>query len=462
MGCIEKVAVIGLDCADPILTFDRFIDELPVIRRLAESGTFGQLESCVPPITVPAWSCMAASQDPGTLGVYGFRNRADYSYEGLSIATSLSVRQPRLWDILGQRGRSVIVLGVPQTYPIVRPINGCMVTSFLTPSTESQYTYPPSLRQEIAEVVGDYVIDVEGFRTDDKGWLLKQIYQMTDKRFRLARHLVSSREWALFWMVEMGHDRMHHGFWQFMDREHHRYREGNEYESAIRDYYRHVDRTAIWIVSDHGAKRMDGGICLNDWLMEQGYLRLKQPISGPTRFSFEMVDWSRTVAWGEGGYYGRCFLNVAGREPQGQVPASQYEAVRDELIAKIEAVPDHRGRPMGTRVYKPQGLYRQVNGVPPDLMVLFGDLHWRSVGRVGNAGLHTFENDTGPDDANHAMMGMYLYAHRSLRGQGRLDGARLYDVAPTILAMLGEPIPQWMCGRNLLEELPVGPVGEPA
>jgi predicted AlkP superfamily phosphohydrolase/phosphomutase len=470
---IDRVAIIGLDCADPVLTFERFIEELPTIRRLAEAGTFGNLQSCVPPITVPAWMCMACSQDPGTLGVYGFRNRADYSYDNLTIASSLAVREARLWELLGEAGKQAIILGVPQTYPITRPVNGCMVTSFLTPSLESEYTFPADLKAEIAQVVGPYMFDVKGFRTQNKRWLLEQIYEMTDKRFRLAKHLVGTRPWDLFWMVEMGHDRMHHGFWQFMDAQHHRYEPGNEFEHAIRDYYKHcdallgdlleamdLDATAVWVVSDHGAKRMEGGICFNDWLIQKGYLTLKQSPSGPTRFSYDMVDWSRTVAWGEGGYYARCFINLAGREPLGQVRAGAYEELRETLMGQIAAIPDAAGRPMATRVHKPQQIYRQVNGVAPDLVVLFGDLQWRSVGTVGNPAIHTFENDTGPDDANHALMGMYLFRHPSIPPGGRMDGATIYDVAPTVLTMLGQAIPAGMRGRSLVgpDRQPVGRV----
>ncbi len=75
-------------------------DELPVLSGLMERGAWGKLESCDPPITVPAWSCMMSSKDPGTLGFYGFRNRKDHSYDGLAFATSEKVRDDRLWDIL--------------------------------------------------------------------------------------------------------------------------------------------------------------------------------------------------------------------------------------------------------------------------------------------------------------------------------------------------------------------------
>ena len=108
-----------------------------------------------------------------------------------------------------------------------------------------------------------------------------------------------------------------------------------------------------------------------------------------------------------------------------------------------------KGRPMGTRAYKPQEIYAKVNGVAPDLVVIFGDLSWRSVGTIGNPSLHVFDNDTGPDDANHAQQGMYILAHPSLPARGRQQ-ASLYDVTPTSLKLLGQPLPPDLRGRPLI------------
>ncbi len=457
---IDKVAVIGLDCCEPSLVFDRWRGDLPNLSRLMQGGMHGYLESCLPPITVPAWTCMTTGKDPGTLGVYGFRNRRDHGYNGMRTATSLDVREPRLWDFLGRAGLKTIAVGVPQTFPIVRPPNGCMVTCFLTPTIESDYTHPPGLKREIAQLVGEYMVDVPEFRTDDKDRLKEQVYTMTDRRFKVCRHLLHTRPWDLFFMVEIGVDRIHHGFWRFMDPEHHGYTPGNPYEHVIHDYYVHVDgligqlleemdlaRTAVWVVSDHGSKRLEGGLCFNDWLIRQGLLVMKEPVTTPQPFRPENVDWSRTQVWGEGGYFGRCFINLEGREPAGTVPPARYEALRDELIEKLEALPGPDGRPLGTRVYKPETIYRAVNGVSPDLIVIFGDLRWRSVGTIGNPDIYTRENDTGPDDANHSQQGLYILSHRSLR-PGRRD-ASIYDVAPTILKMMGQPIPQGVGGAVL-------------
>ncbi len=456
----SRVLVIGLDCAAPQLVFDQWLDELPAIRGLTERGQFGILRSCDPPITVPAWSVMTSSRSPGALGFYGFRNRKDRSYDAMAFANSRSVRVPRVWDILSARGRDVIALGVPQTYP-VSPINGVMVSCFLTPDLNRQYTHPPEFAAEIEELVGEYMVDVRNFRTNDKETLLHDLEEMTVKRFKVAERLLETRPWDLFFMVEMATDRIHHGFWRFTDPTHRLYEPGNKYETAMLDYYKRLDEkigrllrfadddTAVLVVSDHGAKKIDGGICVNEWLRREGYLVLKEEPTEPTPLKPDMIDWSRTVAWGEGGYYCRLFMNVAGREPEGLVPADDYERVRSELKAKLEALGDENGEPIGTIAHRPEDLYEERNGIPPDLMVYFGDLYWRSIGQVGTGAIHVFENDTGPDDANHAHNGLYVLA-----GGGATPGPgpqrEIRDIAPTLLALLGEPVPPEMEGTSLV------------
>ena len=101
----RRVMVIGLDCAAPELIFDRWLDDLPNLKSICQSGLHGPLRSCDPPITVPAWSVMMSSKSPGRLGAYGFRNRADYSYDRYSIANSLAIKEDRLWDILSRNGK---------------------------------------------------------------------------------------------------------------------------------------------------------------------------------------------------------------------------------------------------------------------------------------------------------------------------------------------------------------------
>jgi predicted AlkP superfamily phosphohydrolase/phosphomutase len=462
MRSIDKVAIIGLDCGDPILVFDHWLADLPNLQRLTRAGLWGRFESCIPPITVPAWTCMASGKDPGTLGIYGFRNRSDWSYENLALATNVDVRQPRLWDHFARAGMESIIVGVPQTFPIVRPPRGAQVTCFLTPSTRSPFTHPPELKEELAARFGDYIIDAEGFKPDQKHALLDQIYRMAQQRFQISRHLLRTRPWNLFWMVEMGVDRLQHAFWHFCDSRHRLFRADSPFRNVIRDYYILIDRligelladldletTAVWVVSDHGAQRLEGGFCLNDWLIREGYLTLKSPLTARRRFDLGDVDWSRTRAWGDGGYTGQIFLNRAGREPQGIVPPHAVEPLRNELISRLTAVLDPTGNPMGNRLYRPEDIYAESRGCPPDLLLILGDLRWRSIGAVGHPDLFVFEADAGPDAANHASHGLYILSHPSIASR-RLD-ASLYDLVPTSLQLLAQPLPRGLRGRNLLE-----------
>jgi predicted AlkP superfamily phosphohydrolase/phosphomutase len=132
-----------------------------------------------------------------------------------------------------------------------------------------------------------------------------------------------------------------------------------------------------------------------------------------------------------------------------RLPA-ESEALRDELKARFEAIEDPNGINIGTKVFKPQEVYRQCNGVPPDLIVYFGDLFWRSVGTVGYDSIYTFENDTGPDDCNHAQYGIVIRYDPDAQekpGGRELSGLQLMDMAPTILQQLDVALPTDMQGR---------------
>jgi predicted AlkP superfamily phosphohydrolase/phosphomutase len=456
----KKVVVLGLDCAAPELVFDQFHDDLPTFSELMRGGTWGDLDSSIPCITVPAWTSMLSSRDPGAIGVYGFRNRADYSYNAMATADNRAVNVPRIWDVLGEADKRSIVVGVPQTYP-VRPLNGEMVSCFLTPNTESAFAYPAMLKQEVLTTTPGYMFDTRDFRTVDKAQLRQSLLDMTEMQFRVVERLLATHAWDYFMYVNIGVDRVHHGFWRYHDPQHRLHEPGSPYEHVIRDYYKRMDvqlkrileriddDTLVLIVSDHGAKRMDGGICINEWLWRNGWLALKTPPRDGEIVAVERadVDWSRTKAWASGGYYARVFLNVAHREPQGVIPPSEYEAARDALAAALQTIPDAEGQPLATTVYKPQEIYTQVNGVAPDLMVYFGDLHWRAVGGLGYGTHYTLENDTGPDDANHAQNGMFILYDPKSRARGRVAGYQLMDIAPTLLQRMGVKIPTEMQGR---------------
>lgn len=468
-----KICVLGLDCAAPEIIFGD--ERLVNLRRLMDAGVYGRLESVIPPITVPAWMSMSTSQDPGSLGVYGFRNRVDHSYDKLGFANSASIKALAIWDQLAREGKRSILVGVPPNYP-PRRINGISIGCFLTPdTTRNDFTHPASFKAKINDLVGEYPVDVKNFRTDRKDWLKDEIFKMSGKQWQIVHWLLENEEWDYFHFVDIGLDRMHHGFWNYFDEKHVQFQPGNPYQNAIPEYYLRLDEqigkalefldndTLVLVVSDHGAQRLDGGIAINQWLIREGLLVLREYPKTLTPFDKLNVDWTKTRVWSEGGYYARVFFNVQGREPDGVIPQNEYESFQNEIKARLEALPDERGNPLPSLVFKPKELYKSVRNVAPDLIVHFGGLYWRSIGSVGHPAIHVQENDTGPDGCNHAQYGMFILAAPNCPLSGEYEGARLLDIAPTLLDLAGYEIPDSMQGRSLvagMEKKPGGDSGE--
>jgi len=409
---------------------------------------------------------MTTGRDPGELGLYGFRNRRGHDYREMEIVNSSHVTVPRVWSYLEDAGMSSILLGIPQTYP-PKPHKGITVSGFPVPDSCTDFTYPPELSSELRSIAGDeYSSDIKDFRTKTKVSLLSDIYRMVESRFRVAGDFLLHRPWEFFMMVEIATDRLHHGFWKCLDADHRGYEPGSPYGNVIKDFYRYLDSrigsllallgddTTVMVVSDHGARSLVGGVCINEWLIRNGFLVLRQAPSVEMPLTSDLVDWSRTTAWSEGGYYARVFLNVKGREPDGIVEPSQYEALRGELATRLQQMTDETGAPLSNRVLKPEEIYHVCRNVPPDLIVYFDGLSRRSIGTVGHGEVLRPANSTGLDDANHDPQGIFISTRMSdLRGgirQGRrIQNASCLDITPTILREYGLPIPADLRGKAL-------------
>ncbi len=440
-----RLLLLGLDCVPPSIAFDRWADLLPNLGSLRREGLWGPLRSCFPPITVPAWTCMVSGRDPGELGLYGFRNRSD-GYD-LRVATSADVRVKRLWDRLGEAGHRVASLFVPLTSPPT-PLRGHMVSCFLTPGPTSPSTFPPQFQSELEARFGPYRMDVEGFRGGDLRRICEELHGMLGQHFAMARHTWRTHRPDFLMMVEMGPDRLHHALWHHMDPAHPDYREGNRWEAEAQRYYAALDAevgrfldevgddTTVIVASDHGARACLGGVAVNEWLAQRGLLRLRHRPAAPTPLR-EVVDWSRTAAWAEGGYYARVFLNIRGREPRGVVAPEQAPALLEDLAAGLVAM-----GPEGTRVFRPEELYGEVRGKPPELLAFFGDLAYRSVGTVGHGGVRVGAED----GCNHDWDGVFV-----MRGPGIRSGqvsAAIHDVGRTALGLFEVPADRRWRGRD--------------
>jgi predicted AlkP superfamily phosphohydrolase/phosphomutase len=443
---VKKVFVIGMDSAPPELLFGEFIDSLPNIKRLVSSSIHGAMRSTIPAITIPAWMCMATGKTPGELGLYGFRHRKDYSYDKMWIAHSLMVKEKAIWDYIAPK--KSILIGVPPSYP-PKPVNGWLVSCFITPDSSVNYTHPKEFKKEVESVVGEYIFDVP-FRKDDRDSIVEGVWEMTKKRFELIRYMIETKDWDYFEFVEIGLDRIHHAFWRYFDEGHHLHEKDSKYKNVIPNYYKLIDKeigktvkllddAAIAIVSDHGIKRMKGCFAINQWLIEEGLLKVKnKSILEKRGVKFEQldVDWGRTTAWAWGGYYARIFLNVKGREAKGTIKPSEYEKVREDIANAVKSIRGPDGEKWKTKVFYPEDIYPVCRGDKPDMLVYLDDLYWRSAGTLGYETPYLLENDTGPDDAVHSEFGVFSLKLPDA-DRGIEVTCSIYDFAPTILSLFG-------------------------
>jgi predicted AlkP superfamily phosphohydrolase/phosphomutase len=442
----RKLLLIGLDSASPDLVFNRFKNDLPNLSKLVENGLYGNLRSSMPPITVPAWMVMFTGQNPGKLGLYGFRHRKNNSYSDIWIANSRSVTEPKLWDYLERFDKKTCLFAIPPSYP--PPIvNGWSVGCFLTPSHKSEYTFPSSLKGDLENECGKYIPDLE-MRTGNLPVVKDQLFKMLENHTKMIKQLLTSKKWDFFAFNEIGVDRVHHAFWRFFDETHPQYEPNSPFQNVILEYYKAIDQfigelceivddeTYILVVSDHGVKAAHGAICINEWFIQEGFLTLKDEKGSPGRLKESQVDWNQTKAWGWGGYYSRVFLNVKGRENNGIIPQKDYQKELKHLQEKLLGITSPEGKKMKNLVIQPENFYDQVKRDYPDLMVVFDDLNWRISDVVGTKNLYSFEDHSTAGDAVHDWDGLFvLFDPKSQLTRGKTS-TTIENIAPTVYYLL--------------------------
>lgn len=457
---MSRVCIIGLDCLTPQLVFDQYLNHLPHIKELLTQSVWGPLKSSMPPITIPAWSAMVTGCDPGQLGIYGFRNRRDRSYTRRLLPSSLSLPVPTLWQLLTDHHRSSRILTVPQTYP-ARPLNGTLIAGFPVPDFNGAVSHPPELWGALRARHPAFQMDVEDFRHRAPREVYDEVVRMTNARFEVAQRWINAGDWDLFMMVEMGPDRLHHALWDLTQPDHPAYDADHPLAGAMLEYYRLLDShlgrlltelrddDLLLVVSDHGAQTLRGAFALNQWLVREGHLVLspEHPASGP--LLPHHVDWEKTRAFGDGGYVGRVYLNLQGREPRGCLLPEQAPGFVEELRRGLCELPGPEGGALNVQALSTEQAYGpSPRGVPPDLTLLIEDLSFRVLGTLGHPDLMVSQNDRGHDGANHAQHGIVIAKSPGLPPQKRAD-LSLYDIAPTVLRHLQIPAPPHMQGAAI-------------
>ena len=504
----KKVLVIGLDGA----TFDLlrpWMDEghLPNLKRLMDTGAAGDLQSTFPPLTAAAWVSFATGVNPGKHGLFDFVFPRNGSYEVLVANPHLRSAEP-MWSIASRYGKKVAIISVPMTYP-PEPVNGVMLSCFMTPGPGSDFSYPPELKAELASQGLQFETSIsEKHRSGDVGKFLDEVALSTKHRVDTVLHLMRTQPWDLFTFVFQSTDLLQHELWRLIDPTHPRHSaaEAAQYLDGWKRHYDLLDTylgemvaeagpdTNVIVMSDHGFGRVTHLFYINNWLLAQGYLVRKRgpwaafkqwtyrlgwtPMSvfklltwlhlawlrqgfrfgqkyGPAKkifFSFDDIDWSRTRAFSFGNF-GQVYLNVRGRQQHGIVaPGAEYDKLCAEISSRLLAYIDPlTGKPFIERVIRKDEIYAgQHFDDAPDLIALSRNLEYVSFGTTDFGSNHVTGQIFGMT-GYHRMNGIFIMNGPDVKSAARIDGAAIVDLAPTILHMLGLPVPASMDGRVLHE-----------
>ncbi|AGN00963.1 hypothetical protein L593_05070 [Salinarchaeum sp. Harcht-Bsk1] len=490
-GGAERAFVLGLDGVPWDLLSEWAADgDLPNVARLIEEGAAGPLESTTPATTPLAWPSIATGVGPDKHGIYGWRDLSpSYSHR---MYTANDVAGPFLWDVLSP----AVVGNVPMTYP-ARSIDGAMVAGLMTPDLEDEgFTAPDSLAAEIRSEIPDYEIglyweDYEGdtpeFRAD--------LQSLVENRRRLMHHLLEREPWRLFFFVYTAPDRLQHLVWD---------------EAVLLEHYRYLDEivgeaiaaaeandATLYVVSDHGFGPVETTVAPNRALADAGFLTGREGSGGrgalerfgvtrervlgaldrvgvdqqtllshlprsvvdsvaeriPGNNVLYDVDFEQTQAFAHGP--GNVYINDTERFESGVVAPADVPDVRAAVADVLSGITDPAtGEPV-LEVLDGDGAF-PADDASPDIAI---------EGRDGYEVVNSWQDtdvlsEAGRMAAGHRMDGIVLAWGPSIRAGATPEDASVYDLAPTLLHDLGEPVPDRVDGRVLTELFEPG--SEPA
>jgi predicted AlkP superfamily phosphohydrolase/phosphomutase len=500
------LTVVGLDAA----TFD-VIDplveagDLPNLGGLIERGARGPLRSTTHPLTPLAWTTMATGVNAARHGIWDFSERDETGYR-LRLVNGSYARAPAVWTRLSAAGRRVGVVNVPFTWPAPE-VDGFAIAGMDASAREDGMTSPRELVYELQSRFGRLLLD-HTFPLDELGRLdLDLVRRICEQKVEIVTWLNERFSPELLFTVFMAADHVHHLAWPDWEQ--------RGRESAVAEVYRILDAALgelldavgardegnVLVVSDHGGGSLDGVVNLNAWLAEHDYLTYSdRPTYGgnemkrrvghrllelgrmlPRDVKHSMrqrlprlrerayrlraptvVDWSRTRAFSYG-IFGNIVLNVRGRERFGIVePGAEYERVRDEIVERLGELQTPEGERLVAAVHRREELYDgpELEKIP-DLVVEFRDYAWLGKGNLTERTPSIWDHVTiraHPSQTyagSHRTEGVFVLAGPSGRAGAEVD-AGILDVAPTLLYLLGEPIPAALEGRLLSEALDPG------
>ena len=190
-------------------------------------------------------------------------------------------------------------------------------------------------------------------------------------------------------------------------------------------------------------------INISDWLIQEGYLVLKEKVNALSRLDLEMIDWTKTKAFAFGAYDCQIHINLKKEEGPGIVTQEEYGPLMEELAGKLKALKGNMGETLKTQIFKkPKNFQGKYENIAPDMIIYFDNLEYGSnTTQIGNAELYSKQTALGSDSAAHSEQGIFIMAPSNKKGP--LETRNLIDVFPTILKKLRIDVPNDIQGKSV-------------
>jgi predicted AlkP superfamily phosphohydrolase/phosphomutase len=511
-GCCEgdtirspKVIVIGIDGATLDLMEPWMRQgKLPTFARMAHDGSYGRLKSTIPCYSAPAWVSIVTGCQPGKHGIYDFFQTDVFEKK---LVNSRYRKTPALWRYLSDIGKKSIVVNVPGSYP-PEPIQGVMITGLLTPSVDSQFTYPPELKADLVkDKLGEY--ELEQVSVDDAPKnltaryapekLAQQVNHIIGSHATVTMNLMKQYPWDFTMVVFRGTDDAMHLLWDHQDLILSCYQTADRYVAEMMARY---PEAVFIIVSDHGFQKPQKYLYVNNVLYNNGYI---QTYSDPrssmndfililynkiSRVLFHVLPLKKLVRTPlgrklifSGGtasninllasqaiYHSVCSrgirINLKGKYPKGCVDTTQYEKIRTELIKLLKEIVDpESGKPVVQDVLKSEDVYgRDACNDPLDLILELAEGYGaQELLRVPDGLKQTKRSKKDPLPilsppgfydwvGDHAPYGILFMYGPGIKPQNTI-AASVVDIVPTICALLCDAIPNQVDGTVIADAL---------
>jgi predicted AlkP superfamily phosphohydrolase/phosphomutase len=231
------------------------------------------------------------------------------------------------------------------------------------------------------------------------------------------------------------------------------------------------DDGGVMVVSDHGFTAWEVSVHLNALLQEWGYLKLKPAaramqtgaarslVPVAKRFlprklareakgkTFAAVDWSKTRAFASPIPQQGVFVNVAGRDRFGIVPAAELQAIKDDLVQRFTALEAHDGAPATDRVWRSEDVFHgdALEGAP-DVLPVMRDHRFELDDELFHR--NPFSDVRHMPRGVHQPDGVVIVAGPGVTPGGTIDGS-VMDVLPTLLYQAGLAVPEGLDGKVL-------------